>query len=240
MSAIARIPVATISIGKMHAGQIAAFRALQGHRLKALRCGRRFGKTDLGKIWIGDGLARGLECGWFAPQHNTWSEVYAATVDTFRPILGQASKSAAVIRMKTGGRLDFWTLGNAIAGRGRRYHRIVIDEAAFTKEGDNTHGSGPDRHEDFTSDRAALEQGVDVTLSNGLLEAVFRHDLRHEIVLVLERGQVVLGELVPLHLDLLQHDLLGRSGLLGRCGGRLRGRSGSGGCIGHVGVSQKG
>jgi hypothetical protein len=111
MSAIARIPVATISIGKMHAGQIAAFRALQGHRLKALRCGRRFGKTDLGKIWIGDGLARGLECGWFAPQHNTWSEVYAATVDTFRPILGQASKSAAVIRMKTGGRLDFWTLG---------------------------------------------------------------------------------------------------------------------------------
>jgi hypothetical protein len=122
----------------MHAGQIAAFRALQGHRLKALRCGRRFGKTDFGKIWIGDGLARGLECAWFAPQHNTWSEVYSAIVDTFRPILGQASKSAAVIRLKTGGRLDFWTLGNAIAGRGRRYHRIVIDEAAFTKEGDNT------------------------------------------------------------------------------------------------------
>ena len=34
--------------------------------------------------------------------------------------------------------MDFWTLGNAIAGRGRRYHRIVIDEAAFTKDGDNT------------------------------------------------------------------------------------------------------
>ena len=59
-------------------------------------------------------------------------------VDMFRPILEQASKSAAVIRLKNGGRLDFWTLGNAIAGRGRRYHRIVIDEAAFTKDGDNT------------------------------------------------------------------------------------------------------
>jgi hypothetical protein len=47
------------------------------------------------------------------------------------------SKSAAVLRMKNGGRLDFWTLENAIAGRGRRYRRVVIDEAAFTKDGDN-------------------------------------------------------------------------------------------------------
>ena len=124
----------------MHAGQIAAFRALQGHRFKALRCGRRWGKTDFAKIWIADALARGLECAWFAPQHNTWSEVFSAMVDLFRPILAQASKSAGVIRLKNGGRLDFWTLGSAIAGRGRRYHRIVIDEAAFTKDGDNTLG----------------------------------------------------------------------------------------------------
>jgi hypothetical protein len=34
-------------------------------------------------------------------------------------------------------RLDFWTLENSIAGRGRRYRRIVIDEAAFAKDGDN-------------------------------------------------------------------------------------------------------
>ena len=38
----------------------------------------------------------------------------------------------------TDGRLDFWTLQNSIAGRGRRYRRIVIDEAAFGKDGDNT------------------------------------------------------------------------------------------------------
>jgi hypothetical protein len=50
--------------------------------------------------------------------------------------------AAPVIRTKTGGRLDFWTLENNIAGRARRYHRIVIDEAAFTKDGDNkTDGS---------------------------------------------------------------------------------------------------
>jgi hypothetical protein len=32
---------------------------------------------------------------------------------------------------------DFWTLGNEIAGRSRRYRRVVIDEAAFAKNGDN-------------------------------------------------------------------------------------------------------
>jgi hypothetical protein len=31
------------------------------------------------------------------------------------------------MRMRTGGRLDFWSLENSIAGRGRRYRRIVID-----------------------------------------------------------------------------------------------------------------
>jgi hypothetical protein len=33
--------------------------------------------------------------------------------------------------------IDFWTLGNQIAGRSRRYRRVVIDEAAFAKNGDN-------------------------------------------------------------------------------------------------------
>jgi hypothetical protein len=67
----------------------------------------------------------------------TWSEVYSGLADTLRPILDTSSKGAAVMRMRTGGRLDFWSLENSIAGRGRRYHRIAIDEAAFAKDGDN-------------------------------------------------------------------------------------------------------
>src|SRR5258707_4020337 len=44
---------------------------------------------------------------------------------------------SSVIRLKHRGRLDFWTVGNEIAGRSRRYRRVVIDEAAFAKNGDN-------------------------------------------------------------------------------------------------------
>ncbi len=110
---------------------------MKNHRFKALRCGRRFGNTDLAKIWISEGLVRGYESAWFAPQHMTWSEVYSDLADTLRPILDTSSKAGAVMRMRTGGRLDFWSLENAIAGRSRRYHRIAIDEAAFAKDGDN-------------------------------------------------------------------------------------------------------
>jgi hypothetical protein len=120
----------------MHAGQLAAHFALKPHRFKALRCGRRFGKTEYAKIWIAQALIQGWECALLAPQHKTWSETYSELADLLRPIMKDGSKSSGVLRLTTGGRLDFWTLENPIAGRGRRYRRVVIDEAAFAKDGD--------------------------------------------------------------------------------------------------------
>jgi hypothetical protein len=115
----------TLSLQKMHEGQLAAHWALKPCRFKALRCGRRFGKTEYAKTWIAQALIQGWECAWLAPQHKTWSETFSELVDLLRPILKQVSKGSGVLRLQTGGRLDFWTLENAIAGRGRRYRRIV-------------------------------------------------------------------------------------------------------------------
>jgi hypothetical protein len=55
-----------LSLGTLHEGQFTAYRALKDHRFKALRCGRRFGKTDFAKIWISQGLVQGQECAWLA------------------------------------------------------------------------------------------------------------------------------------------------------------------------------
>jgi hypothetical protein len=129
-----------LSLGTLHSGQVKAFLALRDHRFKALRCGRRFGKTDFAKTWIKEGLVQGYECAWLAPQHKTWSEVYSEIASDLAPIIDMKSKGAGLIRFKTGGRLDFWSLENPIAGRGRRYHRVVLDEAAFGKDGDNKSG----------------------------------------------------------------------------------------------------
>jgi len=42
---------------------------------------------------------------------------------------------------------------------------------------------------------ATLHQGVDIALSLSLLEAVFGRELRHEIAVAVERGQILLREL---------------------------------------------
>jgi hypothetical protein len=77
-----------ISLGKMHPGQIRAHWALKPHRYKILRCGRRFGKTEFAKIWIGQGLLQGFECAWLAPQHKIWSEAYMEIIRRAPPDLG--------------------------------------------------------------------------------------------------------------------------------------------------------
>ncbi len=132
----------TLSLPQLHSAQLTAYWALKEYRFKALRSGRRFGKTEFAKTWVADALVRGGKSAWLAPQHKTWSETYAELADLLRPILKDGSKNSGILRLTTGGRLDFWTLENPIAGRGRRYRRVVIDEAAFAKDGDiNTDGA---------------------------------------------------------------------------------------------------
>ena len=125
-----------ISIGRLHPGQVAAYTALRGHRFMALRCGRRFGKTELAKGWISEGLVSGMACAWIAPQHMLAQEVYYDLAKKFSALIEESAK-ASLIRLRTGGRLDFWSLDNEMVGRSRGYQRIVIDEAAFAKNGDN-------------------------------------------------------------------------------------------------------
>jgi hypothetical protein len=137
MTALPSGPI-RISLGTLHEGQIRAHQALLPHRFKVLRAGRRFGKTQYAENWICDGLLRGLTCAWFAPQNRTWSEIDTDLRDKLGPVIKGRSKTAGNLRTIMDGRLDYWTLENPIAGRGRFYHRMVIDEAAFAKNGDNT------------------------------------------------------------------------------------------------------
>ena len=68
-----------------------------------------------------------------------------------------------------------------------------------------------------TSDLTTLQQGVDVALHLPLLVAVLGHDLGHEIVPGLERGQILLGELASLRTDVIENELPG-AGIRGDAG----------------------
>lgn len=115
----------------LHAGQLAAWDALGDARYAVVRCGRRWGKTLMASTMICDGAARGENWGLFAPDYKITSETYRDIFEILAPITISASKIDGVIRCVGGGRVDFWTLNNPRAGRSRKYHGVVIDEAAF-------------------------------------------------------------------------------------------------------------
>ena len=122
-----------VELPTFHPGQLEAFWALGPHRFKALRCGRRWGKTQMAEIITCDAAAKGKYMGYFAPDYKITAEVYADIADVLRPITKSSSKVEGVVRTISKGRVDYWTLENERAGRSRKYHGIIIDEAAFTK-----------------------------------------------------------------------------------------------------------
>ncbi len=126
------MPIYDIALPTLHAGQRQIWR--NRGRFNVVRCGRRFGKTKLITTIMCDATARGRQGGLFTPEYKQWAEPYAEALSILAPIKRSASKTDGCITTTTGGKLDFWSLNdNPLAGRGRAYHDVLIDEAAFTK-----------------------------------------------------------------------------------------------------------
>ena len=118
-----------IILPTLHKGQVEAY--LKPARFLALRNGRRWGKTELIKCIVCDGAIKGRSIGFFTPDYKIQSEAYNEIAEILYPIIRASSKVDGVIRLITGGRIDFWTLNNPRAGRSRKYHTVVLDEVAF-------------------------------------------------------------------------------------------------------------
>ncbi|WP_321867926.1 hypothetical protein [Burkholderia cenocepacia] len=99
---------------------------------KVIRCGRRYGKTVTLETIAADAAANGEPVGIYAPKFDTLTEVFAHVKVMLEPILA-SSNSGHTIRTTTGGIIDFWSLSdpNGLFGRGRKYKKVLIDEAAF-------------------------------------------------------------------------------------------------------------
>ncbi len=122
-------PRIAIELPALHSGQIKAHRT-KG-RFKALRCGRRWGKTVYAISILATCAFEGKWVAYFTPEYKFLSETYFELEKILYPVIEQSSKVDGVIRLKNGGRIDFWTLNNPNAGRSRKYHHVVTDEAAF-------------------------------------------------------------------------------------------------------------
>lgn len=105
----------------------------EARRQNVLDCGRRFGKTDMGEIVIADPLLHGLPVGWFAPTYKILDEAWTEINRLYAPIITASNRTEKRITFLTGGTLDGWTLDKEGAARGRKYKRVIIDEAARVK-----------------------------------------------------------------------------------------------------------
>jgi hypothetical protein len=93
--------------------------------------GRRAGKTVLGLDRCADPAVLSFPVAWFSPTYKMLLEVWREAVRTFAPITSRRSSQERRIEFVTGGLLEFWSLDNPDVARGRKYRRVVIDEAAM-------------------------------------------------------------------------------------------------------------
>jgi len=103
----------------------------EARRWNILACGRRWGKTTLDEELLIDPMAQGYPVAYFAPTYkllsNTWREIKR----TLAPVTKDKSETEHRIEIITGGVLDCWSLELDRPGVGRKYKRVVVDEAGM-------------------------------------------------------------------------------------------------------------
>lgn len=107
----------------------------QALRFNVLCCGRRWGKTVLAEELLIDeagtmGCLAGHPVAYFAPTYRMLMEVWRTVLETCNEIIVKKSETERRIEIYGGGVIDFWSLDDIDSARGRKYKRVVIDEAA--------------------------------------------------------------------------------------------------------------
>ncbi|MFZ4221342.1 terminase [Enterobacter ludwigii] len=137
--------MADIYCRKLHPAQFRIWQEGRKHRYNVVRCGRRWGKTAiLGNIAVsyatsyfqetGGERVQGGRVGIFTAEYKQQQEIFDHLEETLDPLIKKKSRSDGRIRLKNGARIDFWvTNNNPLAGRGREYDVVLLDESAFTK-----------------------------------------------------------------------------------------------------------
>ncbi len=103
-------------------------------RFNVLVAGRRFGKSRLGLRLLSETALDGKPCAWCSPTYKNLAELWREAVRNLIPVTAHKSETERRLELITGGVIDFWSLENPDVIRGRRYARVVVDEAAMVRE----------------------------------------------------------------------------------------------------------
>jgi predicted phage terminase large subunit-like protein len=77
---------------------------------------------------------KGLPTAWFAPTYRMMLDTFREVADTLRPVASKINASDHRIELVTGGVIDMWSLDVPDVARGRKYKRVIINEAALVPD----------------------------------------------------------------------------------------------------------
>lgn len=107
----------------------------EAERFNVLRCGRRFGKSDLAKdLLISVALDDALPVAYFNATYKLMAQFWEEFKDMVAPITTDKDEQQKTIWFVGGGHVDFWSMQDKNAGRGRKYKRVIVDEAAMADD----------------------------------------------------------------------------------------------------------
>ena len=106
----------------------------EARRFNVVDSGRRFGKTIMGQDLLLGPAQQGYPVGWFSPTYKMLIEPWQATKETARLITTRRSEQEHRIELMGDGVIEMWSLDTPDTARGRKYRRIVIDEAALVPD----------------------------------------------------------------------------------------------------------
>jgi phage terminase large subunit-like protein len=121
----------TISLKRPHPAQQSIIDAFDIHRFGVVACGRRFGKTEAGKIILIQAALAGKIARWFLPSHKMARETWTDIKRTLTDVTADKSEVDRRLELITGGIIQVHSAHDPDASRGPSADVVVLDEAAF-------------------------------------------------------------------------------------------------------------
>jgi hypothetical protein len=120
-----------IKLKQLHPAQVSIL--TNAKRFNVIKCGRRFGKTELAIDLVVNTLLNTNNkpeiVGYWTPTYKDLHEVWQLLKYTLYDVILSKDETVKQIVTVNGSKLDMWSMEDPNSGRGRKYHRAIIDEA---------------------------------------------------------------------------------------------------------------